>query len=185
MQSARIYQAMVSIADNVTGHMVELLKKRNMWNNTIMIVSADNGGAMCGGSNYPLKGCKTTFFEGGVHSQAFANGGLLPDKMKGTSTGGFIHVADWYTTFCKLAGVDSSDSGAGKFPVDGLDVWPIITGESTTTPHDEIVLGYDFEDIGAIIVGKYKLIVSPQHRQCDTLINVVATDLSLSEGSRR
>ena len=57
---------MVSVADNVTGHVVDLLKKKRMWDNTIFVISADNGGASCGGSNYPLKGSKMTFFEGGV-----------------------------------------------------------------------------------------------------------------------
>ena len=32
----RTYQAMVSVADNVTGHVVELLKKKRMWANTIL-----------------------------------------------------------------------------------------------------------------------------------------------------
>ena len=155
-------QAMVSVADNVTGHVVELLKENDMWNNTIMIVSADNGGAHDAGSNYPLKGQKGTFFEGGVRALAFANGGLLPDKMRGQLSDGFIHIADWYPTFCKLAGVDGSDSGEGKFPVDGLDVWPIITGENTSTPHEEIVLGYEFNGGGAIIAGNYKLISGKQ-----------------------
>ena len=59
-------------------------------------------------------------------------------------------------------GVDPSDLGQGKFPVDGLDIWPIITGENTSTPHEEIVLGYDFNGIGAIIAGNYKLIVGAQ-----------------------
>ena len=56
--------------------------------------------------------------------------------------------------------------------MDGLDVWPIITGESTTTPHEEIVLGYNFtkEEIGAIIVGDYKLIVNNQPQDCDSLM---------------
>ena len=166
----RIYQAMVSVADNITGHMVELLKSNNMWDNTIMIVSADNGGAPCGGSNYPLKGSKGTLFEGGVRALAFANGGLLPAKMQGKTSEGFIHIADWYTTFCKLAGVDVSDSGPGKFPVDGLDVWPIITGENTTTQHSNIVLSYDFGDAGAIIMGDYKLIVGKQSEGCDSLM---------------
>ena len=70
---------------------------------------------------------------------AFANGGLLPDNMRGKTTEGFIHIADWYTTFCKRAGVDPSDSGPGKFPVDGLDVWPILTGENSSTPHHQLV----------------------------------------------
>ena len=166
----RTYQAMVSVADNVTGHVVELLKKKNMWDNTIFIVSADNGGAACMGSNYPLKGSKGTFFEGGVRALAFASGGLLPESMRGKSTDGFIHVADWYTTFCKLAGMDSDDSGTGKFPVDGLDVWPILTGSSVTTQHEEIVLGFNYTGKGAIISGNYKLIVGSQGTNCDNVM---------------
>ena len=175
-KNRRTYQAMVSVADNVTGHVVDLLKKKGMWDNTIFIVSADNGGAPCGGSNYPLKGCKGTFFEGGVRSLAFVNGGLLPESRRGKSTQGFIHIADWYTTFCKLAGVDPDDSGPGKFPVDSMDVWPIITGENEKTPHDEIVLGYDFEDShphqGALILGDYKLVIGLQYYEygCDSLM---------------
>ncbi len=170
--SRRTYQAMVSVADNVTGHVVELLKANNMWDNTIFVVSADNGGAPCMGSNYPLKGCKGTYFEEGVRSLAFVNGGLLPDKMRGNTSESFIHIADWYTTFCKLAGVDPSDSGPRKFPVDGLDVWPIVTGENTTAPHKEIVLGFNFTkgEIGAIIVGDYKLIVNKMATHCDALM---------------
>ena len=166
----RTYQAMVSAADDVTGHVVQLLKKKNMWDNTFFVVSADNGGAACMGSNYPLKGSKSTFFEGGVRALAFAGGGLIPENMRGKSTDGFIHIADWYTTFCKLAGVDPDDSGTGKFPVDGLDVWPIITGETTTTPHDEIILGFNYTNRGAIISGNYKLIVGSQQDHCDHLM---------------
>ena len=34
-----------------------------MWDNTLLIVSADNGGAPCGGSNYPLKGAEAHFMK--------------------------------------------------------------------------------------------------------------------------
>ncbi len=130
----RMYQAMVSVADNLIGHVVQLLKEKHMWDNSLFIVTADNGGEKCTASNYPLKGTKGTFFEGGVRALAFASGGLIPENMRGKSTDGFIHIADWFTTFCKLAGVDPDDSGTGKFPVDGLDVWPIITGANSTSP---------------------------------------------------
>lgn len=168
----RTYQAMVSVADNVTGHVVDWLKKKGMWENTLLVISADNGGAPCGGSNYPLKGCKGTFFEGGVRSLAFANGGLIPKEMQGKSVEGFIHIADWYPTFCKMAGVDPDDSGPGKFPVDGLDVWPLLTGEAVKTSHDEIVLGYNFSraNSGALISGDYKLIVGTQEQSCDSVM---------------
>ncbi len=161
---------MVSVADNVTGVVVEYLKKKQMWDNSLIVVSADNGSAPCFGSNHPLKGSKLTFFEGGVRALAFASGGLVPESMRGKSTDGFIHIADWYTMFCNLAGVDSSDSGDGKFPVDGEDVWPIITGASTTSPHDHITLGYDFDNQGAIISGNYKLIVGAQAERCNSLM---------------
>ena len=173
----RTFQAMVSVADNVTGHVMQLLKERKMWDNTLMVVSADNGGSKCHSSNYPLKGAKMTMFEGGVRSLAFANGGVLPDSMKGKTSEGFIHIADWYPTFCKMARVDPSDSGEGKFPVDGFDVWQIISGENATTQHEEIVLGYNFtyenhNATGAIIVGEYKLIVGQQKYPpiCDSLM---------------
>ena len=118
------------------------------------------------GVTIPLKGGKMTFFEGSVRSLAFANGGLLSESRRGKSTQGFIHMADWYTTFCKLASVDLDDSGPGKFPVDGMDVWPIITGENEKTLHYKIILGYDYSERypnqGALIVGNYKLIVGQQ-----------------------
>lgn len=122
------------------------------------------------GSNYPLKGSKGTFFEGGVRALAFASGGLIPESARGKSTDGFIHIADWYTTFCELAGVDPSDSGNGRFPVDGLDVWPIITGERNTTLHDVIALGFNFNEKGAIISGDYKFINGSQGKTCDNLM---------------
>ena len=173
----RTYQAMVSVADNVTGLVVELLKEKGMWDNTIMVVSADNGGAQCAGSNHPLKGAKGTFYEGGVRSSAFASGGLIPREMIGESVTGFIHIADWYTTFCELAGVDPSDSGTGKFPVDGVNVWPLIMGIEKTTTNKEFVLGFNFTydygkkaNQGAIIVGENKLIVGPQGPGCDSVM---------------
>lgn len=97
----------------------------------------------------------------------FANGGFLPDEVRGKRTEGFIHIADWYTTFCNLAGVDPNGSGPGKFPVDGVGVWPILMGENTTSPHKEIVLGYNYGSTGAIIVGDYKLIVGGQGSYCN------------------
>eukprot|EP00117_Sycon_ciliatum_P042554 scpid54136/ scgid30941/ Arylsulfatase B; N-acetylgalactosamine-4-sulfatase len=119
-------QAMVSVADNVTGTVVQEMKAKQMWNSTLLVVSADGSG-----SNYPLKGTKMTFFEVGIRANAHVRGGLLPERMQGTKNSGFIHISDWYPTFCKMAGVDSNDSREGKYPMDGLDVdlWPLISGD--------------------------------------------------------
>ena len=167
----RILQAIVSVADNVTGHRVELLKTNNMWNNPLMIVSADNGGAEYMGNNYPLKGSKTWRWYRCYRASAFANGGLIPEKMQGKKTAwGFytcffrlvrhqnlkvvpalqsISLCKWWINtredareenylrvlyMFHQAGTPPSASWLEltqliQVPVDGLDIWPIITGE--------------------------------------------------------
>ena len=92
------------------------------------------------GNNTPLRGQKGDVYEGGTRVPTVVAwpGQTTPRKIETP-----VQIVDWMPTFCKLAGVNSDDSGPGRFPVDGLDVWPIITGASTISSHHEIVLGYD------------------------------------------
>jgi hypothetical protein len=132
----------------------------------VIIFSADNGGAPGTGSNYPLRGCKSTFFEGGVRAVAFVHSPLLPAAVRGTRREGLIHIADWYGTLARLAGADPTDSGVGKLPVDSVDLWPYLSGQVPTSPRTGLVLGFNFTHShplqGALIVGVHKLIVNPQ-----------------------
>jgi len=66
------------------------------------------------------------------------SGGFVPPAMRGTHTGDkFVHIADWYATFCVLAGVDPSNvvvlDGKPR-EIDGVDVWPLLTGTNSTPP---------------------------------------------------
>ena len=50
---------------------VDALKARNMYNNSVIIFSTDNGGPAAGldgnsACNYPLRGMKTTLWEGAL-----------------------------------------------------------------------------------------------------------------------
>ena len=52
--------------DEHTKLIVEALQARGMYDNSIIVVTSDNGGnPSAGGNNYPLKGTKKTLFEGG------------------------------------------------------------------------------------------------------------------------
>ena len=85
--------------------MVDALKQKGMWDNVLFVASSDNGGPISsskGANNYPLKGGKTSDWQGGVRVNAFASGGYLPESMHGKKTEGYIHIADWYSTFCSL-----------------------------------------------------------------------------------
>ena len=100
-----------------------------------------------------------TDFQGGVRTAAFVAGGLLPASVRGTVQHGMIHIADWYRTFGVLAGVLPAEgvvpganyNGAKVPPLDGLDMWPLLTGKVDSSPRH----GFPLSQF-AIIQGQYK-----------------------------
>ena len=153
------YHAMVNYLDDVVGAMVAALKSRGMWDNLLFVTSSDNGGPEYfggGANNYPLRGGKLTDWQGGIRVNAFVSGGFLPAAMHGQKTEGYIHLADWYGTFCGIAGVDPTDKKAAAAnlpPVDSLDMWPLISGKNSTSPRVDIPAS-----INALISGDYKIL---------------------------
>ena len=77
---------------------------------------------------------KSSAWEGGHRVAAFAAGGLLPPSTRGRVLTGYIHVADWYSTFCSLAAVDSSDTHEGLPATDSLNMWPYLSGAAPSSP---------------------------------------------------
>ena len=136
------YHAMVNYLDDVVGDLVSALKNRGMWDNLLLVTSSDNGGPVGrGANNYPLKGGKGSDWQGGIRVNAFVSGGYLPQIMHGKKTDGYIHLADWYGTFCGLADVNPTDrkaAAANLPPVDSMDMWPLISGKNSTSPRMDI-----------------------------------------------
>ncbi|PVD32698.1 hypothetical protein C0Q70_08143 [Pomacea canaliculata] len=64
---------------------------QGMYNNTVMVTLADNGGPLDGGgANWPLRGQKSTFWEGGMRSFTVLNSGKL--RYTNTTFKGMIHA---------------------------------------------------------------------------------------------
>ena len=127
----RRYLSMVRWMDHAVENVTLLLKERNMYENTLIVLTADNGGPIYfggsgGANNYPLKGGKTSNWEGGIRVNAMLFGGVVPEKMRGkkleglgTVWGSFLslsnisiiisfsvkhtnthtYITDWYKTF--------------------------------------------------------------------------------------
>merc|ERR1719221_286198 len=105
-QNRRLYAAMTLYMDEAIGEVVAAFKAKNMWDNTLVIFSADNGGAIYepgSANNHPLKGGKYSDWEGGVRVNAFVSGGFVPIEKRGTIHLGIVSIADWYGTLCELA----------------------------------------------------------------------------------
>jgi len=172
----RAYHAMVYWVDEAIGAVTGKLKSTGMWNNTLVIVHADNGGpvylhGLSGANNYPLKGGKRSNWEGGVRVNAFVTGGLLPAKVRGTKQEGLMAAWDWYATLASMAGVDPTDkrgAAAGLPPIDSHNLWPLISGQVDESPRRELALGdtvgHNFHAptptrVGGLIWGRHKLLV--------------------------
>lgn len=178
----RYYNAMHSVTDAAIGNITDAMKTRNLYDNSFLLVYSDNGGTsehgepVPGSSNYPLRGFKYSFFEGGTRVTAFVHSPLLPQKTVGKRTKSIFHITDWYVTFCELAGV-TSDDGFAAAPVDGVSAWDRLIHPAQVVPRpaatwkggtakDEVLLGMYDQDgktlMGALLQGDMKLIVGTQ-----------------------
>uniref|UniRef100_A0A4W6DBQ7 Si:dkey-174i8.1 n=1 Tax=Lates calcarifer TaxID=8187 RepID=A0A4W6DBQ7_LATCA len=132
----RHYAAMLSCLDDGVGEVVRELKTSGLYQNSVLIYSSDNGGQpLSGGSNWPLRGGKGTYWEGGIRAVGFVHSPLL--KKKGVVSRALIHVSDWYPTLLGLAGALQSDRG-----LDGHNVWGAIS-EDLPCPRTEILFNID------------------------------------------
>lgn len=127
---------MLSCLDDGVGQVVHELKSNGFYQNSVLIYSSDNGGQpLSGGSNWPLRGGKGTYWEGGIRAVGFVHSPLL--ARKGVVSRALIHVSDWFPTLLGLAGTLKPLHG-----LDGHDVWGTIS-KGLPSPRTEILFNID------------------------------------------
>eukprot|EP00040_Diaphanoeca_grandis_P004497 m.29078 g.29078 ORF g.29078 m.29078 type:complete len:692 (+) comp16037_c0_seq1:36-2111(+) len=137
-KSRQALAGMMSALDDQLTDVILRFKSKGMWNNTFFIFTTDNGGNLGGsGCNYPLRGGKYTFWQGGVRGNSFVSGGLVPAARRGTRWSGMAHAADWYTTIAAMASADTTNSG--PLPPDGVNLFEAIM-TNATSPRTEVVI---------------------------------------------
>jgi len=101
----------VKYLDYTWGVLIDYLKTNDLWDNTIIFMTTDNGALPYTndgpwtdwGCNWPLRSGKVTNFEGGVKVWAGMSGGLIPEELRGTTFDELTHIVDFATTAMRLS----------------------------------------------------------------------------------
>ncbi|KAK7094207.1 arylsulfatase B-like [Littorina saxatilis] len=152
----RIFSGQVTAMDDVIGNLTSFIKQKGMYNDTLFVFTADNGGwTEFYGNNYPLRGGKVTVWEGGTRAAAFLHGWGLPKT--GIRYDGMMHAVDWFPTIVSAAGGEVKNKD-----IDGMSMWDAITSLGPS-PRNEFIYNLDdtilpIEGHAAIRQGDYKLV---------------------------
>ncbi|CAM1306618.1 Uncharacterised protein g4415 [Pycnogonum litorale] len=157
-RARRTYSGMVSALDEAVGDVVDALKRNDLYENTVIVFTTDNGGeTLYGGNNWPLRGNKETLWEGGTRGVAFVHSPLL--EKRGYVNDELIHAVDWLPTFLDIGRVHHEPSDG----IDGISQWKTISRRLRSNRTEfvyNIFLGEDggIHDAG-LRLGKYKLLL--------------------------
>jgi len=101
------FEQMAHYGDHQVGVLVKALKAKGMWEDTIFAFSSDNGGQDGCGSNEPLRGFKSSIWEGGVRVPGmFHYPKGMDESIQGTRAEGIMYIADWFNTIVSMVGGD-------------------------------------------------------------------------------
>lgn len=144
-----IYGDVVMEMDDGIGQVFAALKKSGIDDNTLVIFTSDNG-PWYQGSTGNLQGRKGSTYEGGVREPFIAR---FPGKIpSGLVVDGIGSTLDLLPTVARVTG--NSVSG-----VDGVDIWPMLTGERPFVTRDPLLF-FDSWELQCVRWGPWKMHLS-------------------------
>ena len=143
---------MITRFDTEVGTILAALKRNGIAENTIVVVTSDNGPSWVGGvdmeffkSSGGLRGRKAQLFEGGIKVPTVA---WWPKHIQPNTTNDTPSVFwDWYPTLTKVAGAECEDTN-------GVSLLPLFAGASLP----ERGLYWEHGKVQAYRQGEWKLI---------------------------
>jgi arylsulfatase A len=136
------------------GQILDCLKRNDLDDNTLVIFTSDNGPWLSygdhAGSAGPLREGKGTMFDGGCREPTIMRWpGTIP---AGTKCSVPAMTIDILPTMAALIGAELPDH-----PIDGKNIWPLMSGEPDATSPHEAYYFYWGSDLQAVRSGKWKL----------------------------
>lgn len=152
---------MVMMVDWVVGQVLETLDRLKIGDNTLLIVTSDNGArpADVDGNTYGHKSCgdlrgyKADIWDGG-HREPFL--ARWPEKIQpGSVSGETICLSDFTATCAAIVGADVPHNAAE----DSFNMLPALLNESLESPVRRAIVHHSADGMFSIREGRWKLIL--------------------------
>ena len=146
-----LYGDVIEEIDWSVGQVMEALKRNGLEDHTWIVFTSDNGPWLSygdhAGSAYPLREGKGTDWEGGTREPCIMR---WPGKIPaGTESWRMLMTIDLFPTIAKLIHAELP-----KHSIDGLNVWPIISGKpGARNPHTAYWFYYEVNQLQAVVSG--------------------------------
>ena len=151
----KYYLANLACLDDNIGRLLNAIDRLELTDDTIVVFFSDNGGTQHGGGcNRPLRGTKSTTFEGGIRVPFMIRWpGRLP---AGKTYGHRISTLDVLPTCLEAAGIPGESSAK-------LDGQSFLQAARTgaPSPTERRPLFWHYRDRWAVLSGEWKLVRSP------------------------
>jgi arylsulfatase len=148
---AGLYGDVIEEIDWSVGEVLAAIKKHGLDKDTLVMFSSDNGPWYQGSPGH-LRGRKGMTWEGGVREPFIAR---MPGRIPaGKVSSGIGSMMDIFPTIARLCG-----AGEPKNPLDGIDIWPMLSGRSNEIER-EALLYFDDVNLQCARWGRWKLHVS-------------------------
>jgi arylsulfatase A-like enzyme len=157
------YGDFVLMVDDVVRQVVETLKAKGIYENTLIVFTSDNGFAPAADTNAQLekghhpsidfRGYKTDIYEGGHHVPFIVSWGNYAQNQK--SSNQFVCTTDLFRTLSELTKTALNDQTAE----DSYSFLSEVTSKKTRYPKREAIIHHSSNGFFAIRKGNWKLIM--------------------------
>ena len=147
-QDLAYYYDGIAKFDKDCGQILDLLQKNGLFNNTIVVVSGDNG--------LPFPRAKASLYEAGVNVPLLIR---WPGRvMANTVSNELVSFYDFPATWLELAGIKIPET------FEGISLVPYLTGQTNYIPRDYAFIERNWHDtwvpMRGLVTDNYKLIIN-------------------------
>ncbi len=158
------YYALITHLDDRVGDIIDILKKKGLYENTIIVYAADNGLAI---GSHGLLG-KQNLYEHSTKVPLIISGPGIPEDL---TSDAFVYLFDLFPTLAELCKLPAPEG------IDGKSLVPVLKGDADGV-RSSVFTAYR-HTVRAVRTGEWKLIRYPE-RDYNQLFNLKTDPLELN-----